>query len=839
MKHWDKYDIGGSIESELEAFDVSKLDAFEQMQYSDLIKHSTKAEALKILINNVEGDFSQLSPNLNDIAEMYYPEEDNYFMDDNYADGGGVGEIFILNKIFYYLYGENKFPIQVEENLNVILNKFMTIDEISDYIKRELKINQRLVYYTHSIRKESVSSSSMMKGFQIIKNSDGTDKVIYSKSDIIYAVIDMIRDYNKEEMPVIGYNEWKVIYVGEGRYSYEVREIFVYAKNREEAIENARKETLDIKSIKSVEKALGYGQNLRIKKTYANGGGVGGVKTDFNDLNNEGLRKALISFREDFNNFLSNYLQVGKENYILSNIDNVMVIFRDKSLGDFSDVENVAINKWIQPYFDITQKPLIAEYLNGYKIDGNRIIIDIKDSQMYANGGGIERIDLFEDYENIPTNIQEILDEYSQDFEDGNYDGLAKALEEVESQGYTFEYYLDGQAYGLRPIGVPLNELKGYEYEIEIPEPQEFSSRRFGKVFGYLTKDKKYVYVASEEDAFAPTGGWSVWNGYKDKKNLEGIYNVVGLEEIKPHNSYDTEQEALDAAYRFSLEDESYAGGGAYANGGGVSDLKAGNIYSKKMPYYYKGEITEYTVQPIVIDIIDDKWIYYQNYQLANTAEKMPLFIFKQKIEEGLIKPYNIKDLHGEVTRSLNTFLHILYLRNLADYLPFTKEEFSKIKERFNDERHRVELKRARRGFEGEYIDDITVEISRNAWTNSRFISIHKLSNTPKLNEPFNKVIVTEDNRDRNSHFIYDNVDDFIRNHETNMEMGGSISDLQFTSNTLIKSKESKLKEKLFDGRISEVDLKNIIGFEPNYPTQIVGTIKLEKCFLLPYYKIK
>jgi hypothetical protein len=177
------------------------------------------------------------------------------------------------------LYGENKFPIQVEENLNVILNKFMTIDEISDYIKRELKINQRLVYYTHSIRKEIVSSSSMMKGFQIIKNSDGTDKVIYSKSDIIYDVIDMIRDYNKEEMPIIGYNEWKVRYVGEGRYAYVDREIFVYAKNREEAIENARKETLDdIKLIKSVEKALGYEQNLRIKNTYANGGGVGSDK---------------------------------------------------------------------------------------------------------------------------------------------------------------------------------------------------------------------------------------------------------------------------------------------------------------------------------------------------------------------------------------------------------------------------------------------------------------------------------------------------------------------------------------------------------------------------------
>ena len=236
MKHWDKYDIGGSIESDLEAFDVSKLDAFEQMQYSDLIKHSTKAEALKILINNVEGDFSQLSPNLSDIAEMYYPE-DNYFMDDNYADGGKVFKMAKLSMKPYAFKEKIKF---VKENPEILAGKF----------------------------------------------ADG-----------------------------------------------------------------------------------------------------GGVKTDFNDLNNEGLRKALISFREDFNNFLSNYLQVGKENYILSNIDNVMVIFRDKSLRDFSDVENVAINKWIQPYFDITKKPLIAEYLNGYKIDGNRIIIYIKDSQMYANGG--------------------------------------------------------------------------------------------------------------------------------------------------------------------------------------------------------------------------------------------------------------------------------------------------------------------------------------------------------------------------------------------------------------------------------------------------------------------
>ncbi len=62
-------------------------------------------------------------------------------------------------------------------------------------------------------------------------------------------------------------------------------------------------------------------------------------------------------------------------------------------------------------------------------------------------------VDLFEDYEKIPAELGEILDRYSEDFESGNYNGLFKALKECEKIGYTFEYYLDGCAYDLRPIG--------------------------------------------------------------------------------------------------------------------------------------------------------------------------------------------------------------------------------------------------------------------------------------------------------------------------------------------------------------------------------------------------
>ena len=33
----------------------------------------------------------------------------------------------------------------------------------------------------------------------------------------------------------------------------------------------------------------------------------------------------------------------------------------------------------------------------------------------------------------------------------------------MEAEGYTFDYGLSGEAYGLRPKNVALNELEGYE----------------------------------------------------------------------------------------------------------------------------------------------------------------------------------------------------------------------------------------------------------------------------------------------------------------------------------------------------------------------------------------
>lgn len=108
---------------------------------------------------------------------------------------------------------------------------------------------------------------------------------------------------------------------------------------------------------------------------------------------------------------------------------------------------------------------LANNYEDGNNFNGNlsgaieylyTFEINVEKSQKLAKGSTIESdkgVDLFEDYDQIPENLQRVLDKHQKAFEDGSYKGLQKALKEVNKLGYTFEYYLDGQAYDLRKIG--------------------------------------------------------------------------------------------------------------------------------------------------------------------------------------------------------------------------------------------------------------------------------------------------------------------------------------------------------------------------------------------------
>lgn len=62
-------------------------------------------------------------------------------------------------------------------------------------------------------------------------------------------------------------------------------------------------------------------------------------------------------------------------------------------------------------------------------------------------------IDLFEQYETLPQEMQDLLAKWGEIIEnDQSYDNCAKFLNEVEQHGYTFDYYLDAMPYNLRKI---------------------------------------------------------------------------------------------------------------------------------------------------------------------------------------------------------------------------------------------------------------------------------------------------------------------------------------------------------------------------------------------------
>ena len=70
--------------------------------------------------------------------------------------------------------------------------------------------------------------------------------------------------------------------------------------------------------------------------------------------------------------------------------------------------------------------------------------------------------DLFETPELIPSEVQAIFETFNED-SDNSYYELDRILREIEPLGYIFDYYLQAEPFGLRPINMELEELEGFE----------------------------------------------------------------------------------------------------------------------------------------------------------------------------------------------------------------------------------------------------------------------------------------------------------------------------------------------------------------------------------------
>ena len=70
---------------------------------------------------------------------------------------------------------------------------------------------------------------------------------------------------------------------------------------------------------------------------------------------------------------------------------------------------------------------------------------------MFEKGGNI---DLFDSYETLPKKVRDTIDFYMEKYQDGDYtyEDSKNFLEEMQKQGYTFEYGLDNEPYDLRKM---------------------------------------------------------------------------------------------------------------------------------------------------------------------------------------------------------------------------------------------------------------------------------------------------------------------------------------------------------------------------------------------------
>lgn len=72
----------------------------------------------------------------------------------------------------------------------------------------------------------------------------------------------------------------------------------------------------------------------------------------------------------------------------------------------------------------------------------------------------MEEKDLFEFYEEQPKELKVICDKWMEKYEDEglDYKDCEQFLKEVESIGYTFDYYLDAEPYNLRAMDFERHE---------------------------------------------------------------------------------------------------------------------------------------------------------------------------------------------------------------------------------------------------------------------------------------------------------------------------------------------------------------------------------------------
>jgi hypothetical protein len=273
----------------------------------------------------------------------------------------------------------------------------------------------------------------------------------------------------------------------------------------------------------------------------------------------------------------------------------------------------------------------------------------------YDNGGSI---DLFEDYDNIPANVQKVLDKYEDAFMDGDYEGLREAKKEVNKIGYTFNFDMDGTAYGLKPLNkmakgggvgnenalmVANNNKQIYHHTKEMSEALKGTKNVPAWVVAKVNRSASDLsdathYLEGAEGMYADGGGVEdnlnkkYLNSIPEDKKQRILRNVADHYGI---SIKDAEKEVTDieseALYEYitneSLRMEVYNGmeNRKFSDIGELENLTPVELYFRNLDY---SKLPESFSNFIKTEILTDPELKY-------LSEREPIFIeIKEKVEK-------------------------------------------------------------------------------------------------------------------------------------------------------------------------------------------------------------
>lgn len=208
----------------------------------------------------------------------------------------------------------------------------------------------------------------------------------------------------------------------------------------------------------------------------------------------------------------------------------------------------------------------VGEYHKNKK-DAEAELKDLNGSK-FEEGGNIEEEDLFENYDALPENVRNVLDEHLS--EENDYETLQKLEEELKPLGYTFDYGLDAVPMNLRKIekfakgGITKSLATGYTHFAV-----EKSSGKILNGWDYKGYDKEELN--SEKKHYFYDDVADIWDDIKKSE-----YTIQTREQLKKKGV-----EVKDSANWKKQE---------MAEGGNISDIKIKDWYTK---YFKEDELGE------------------------------------------------------------------------------------------------------------------------------------------------------------------------------------------------------------------------------------------------------